>query len=975
MAASSPEPPAFDGGGLAARLTSPVLVGREKELSVLVEAAAEAPSIVTIEGEAGVGKSRLVSELLAAEALKAHTRLLGHCHETSEPFPLGPVVEALRVVGPRLPALSFSPLAGALRSLLPELTHRLPEPPEPLEDKAGERHRLFRALAEVLVVLGPTVLVLEDLHLSDRGTLDLLRYLTSQPPPGLALVLTYRREEVPSRSPLLGLGAQLPADLSQTRLTLRPLDVAEVQDLVCAILDTPDVSEEFATYLHARTDGLPFAVEEVLRLLVHRKGLVRQRGRWMRRTLDELGVPATLQNAVRERTGWLSQVGLRIVQAAAVLEDPASEEILAQVAGVSAKESGDAVVDAIEASLLREEREGYAFRHSLASQAVRDALPGPWRRQLHRRAAAVLEKSEPRPLARLAYHYREAGRTSEWVQTAEEAAEWALSVGEDAAAFGLLERALDAPGLTRTTKARLAVRLARAALHALEHAEAIDILRRILDEEPIGSEERGELRLSLGWLLFQAGNAKAAFAEIVHALADLEERPASRARAMSTLAMPWVRDGHLREHLRWMEEAEQEAEKARDPLAKIAVLTDRAYLLAAVGDGSAWDLLEKVRREASSLDERRQLVRGCFNLGYAASWLGHRERARSLAAEGIQLSGDLKEGRVVVGTWDLLAVLWDWWEGRWETLVSRAEELLRQIPESPGFTVDLELVLALHLMATGRPDDAAPRLETVRVRSDAAGVFPVASAASSALARLHLGRGDPAAAIEVASDFLDVARCKGIWTWAAEIAPPLVDAMVSSGRDDGARTVVSDLASGLRGRDAPLGRAALFMCRGLLAKDLGEGKRWMTRASRGLGRLSRPYETAMALERAGRWRLERGDEEGREDVERALEMFRDLGACWDADRARGTLREHGIATPYRGGRKGYGSRLSPREDEVARLAAEGRTNREIAEVLFLSAKTVESHLSSAMRKLGVTSRKNLPMAGRDGEPLSTLESP
>jgi DNA-binding NarL/FixJ family response regulator len=91
----------------------------------------------------------------------------------------------------------------------------------------------------------------------------------------------------------------------------------------------------------------------------------------------------------------------------------------------------------------------------------------------------------------------------------------------------------------------------------------------------------------------------------------------------------------------------------------------------------------------------------------------------------------------------------------------------------------------------------------------------------------------------------------------------------------------------------------------------------------------------------------------------ALESFAALGATWDAARVRRTLREHGVARPWRGGRRGYGNRLSPREQEVAELAARGRTNREIAEALVLSPRTVQDHVSKAMRKLGVESRKAL----------------
>jgi DNA-binding CsgD family transcriptional regulator len=91
----------------------------------------------------------------------------------------------------------------------------------------------------------------------------------------------------------------------------------------------------------------------------------------------------------------------------------------------------------------------------------------------------------------------------------------------------------------------------------------------------------------------------------------------------------------------------------------------------------------------------------------------------------------------------------------------------------------------------------------------------------------------------------------------------------------------------------------------------------------------------------------------------ALEEFKALGAAWDAARVRRSLRDRGVTRPWRGGRKGYGSSLSPREREVLRLASTGRTNREIAAELVLSPRTVESHLANGMRKLGVSSRRTI----------------
>ena len=123
--------------------------------------------------------------------------------------------------------------------------------------------------------------------------------------------------------------------------------------------------------------------------------------------------------------------------------------------------------------------------------------------------------------------------------------------------------------------------------------------------------------------------------------------------------------------------------------------------------------------------------------------------------------------------------------------------------------------------------------------------------------------------------------------------------------------------------------------------------------------LPRPYLAADARARAGRCLLSVDIERARALLQDALAAFETLGADWDAALVRQTLRRHGLIPAHRRGRRSYGNELSPREAEVARLASQGLNNREIARTLHLSVKTVEGHLSSASRKLGVSSRAEL----------------
>lgn len=198
-----------------------------------------------------------------------------------------------------------------------------------------------------------------------------------------------------------------------------------------------------------------------------------------------------------------------------------------------------------------------------------------------------------------------------------------------------------------------------------------------------------------------------------------------------------------------------------------------------------------------------------------------------------------------------------------------------------------------------------------------------------------------------------------MWLWAGELAPVSVEALLADGRRAEAVEVIARLAAEQKGRDAPAAFAALATCRALLAESqrrpeeaaaafLAAESAWLA--------LPRPYEAARARVRAGSCLLPADADRAQTLMAGALSTFQELGAGWDAEFVRQALRRHGLVPPHRRGRRSYGDQLSPREEQVAHLAAEGLQNLEIARTLHLSVKTVEGHLSSATRKLGSNPR-------------------
>ncbi len=941
------------------------MIERERELDLLVQAATNPPAVVVVEGEPGIGKTRLARELLGHPALARHLLLVGHCHRLREPFPLGPFVEALRTIAPDRPLAPLSPVVGALRPVVPELAGRLPPEPGTLGDPRAERHRLFRALLDLLGALGPTVLVLEDLHWVDAGGAELLRFLVCHLPGNLALVLTYRREDLEASSPVLGVASRAPADAFTATLSLPPLARKGVLDLAKISFGTQEVSEGFARTLHELTGGNPFAVEELIRLVHDREKLL---GGWTARDLDSVEVPPLLRDSILQRVGLLPSDARLVSEAAAVLELPAGEELLTRVAGLSPSRGRKGLSQAASSALVPEVKPGlYGLCHALARQALYKAIPAPDRRHLHLRAARALETGgEPLPLSQLAHHSKEAGKTRKWLRYAERTADASISIGDDRGAAQVLEQLLSGSELPHQTTLRLARKLGDAALFGRVPTDAIAILERTLEEVSLPTGVRGELRFCVARLMHLAGDASSAYREMVRATDELRRRPGLAARAMANLAAVLPVQGDANEHLRWANRALQASARQEDPVVTTDVLGSRAEILLELGYPAGWQAVADIPWSAGSVAEKLELVRACKYLASASVHLGHYVRAESFLGQADRLRDEIGHERFRVG----LATVrsrFEWSTGRWDGLEPRARSLVKASADGPVLAGPSELIVAWLLLSRGRVDDAERSFESVLGVFQAAKDLGSLASAASGLARIHLSRRDVQAAMEVASLGMDGSQQNGTWTWTYPAVLVTVEALVAEGAVSEARHLAAQFARGLRGRDAPAPMAALAICRGAIGEAEGRRQTAVRRygqAERAWRRLPCPYEAAQALERRGRCLLAGGEEIGGGCVLNALEEFDRLGAMWDAARARATLRAHGVALPHpwRGGRRGYGEELSPREREIARLAGAGSTNREIANALFISPRTVENHVSSALRKLDVPSRKELRLA-------------
>ncbi|MBB4160364.1 DNA-binding CsgD family transcriptional regulator/tetratricopeptide (TPR) repeat protein [Streptomyces cinereoruber] len=684
--------------------------------------------------------------------------------------------------------------------------------------------------------------------------------------------------------------------------------------------------------------------------------------------VGEVGVPVRVRRELARRCAPLGEDARRVVEAAAVLGLAVPVDVLAEVADLAPERAEEAVEACVRRSVLRADGPCPVFRHPLDRRAALAFLSGPRLARLSLRAARALRRNGggPPPLADLARLYAAAGRVREALRCLVAAADRAAAAGDYATATGLYTRAV-AEDPRAEGRIRTAAKLARTAQLARAGEPVVAAVRRVLDEDGPPPRLRGEIRLHLSVVLRnQSGGALDSLNEVARAIPDLEASdPQTAARAMAVAAIPSIKGWPVERHREWLERGEALDGRVADPVARAAVAANRATALMLLGDPRAWTAAEALRGPAGSAMEAAHHARGWTNLAHAASALGYGARAREFldrAADGLAdtsspyLEGLTQTARLVLA----------WHEGRWQGLHGAADRTARLYREIPDLTSEATLVrglTALHVLGDV-PRARHDLAEAARTTRYDTGLILTASAAATA--RVHLEAGRPGQACEAVEEVLHRLDLTGGWVWAGEVLPVAVEALHGSGQTARARRLVADFAAGIDGGDAPAARAALTVCRALLA-EAGERPEeavgLLAEAEERWRLLGRPFDAARAAEARGRCLLGLRGEAAADEVREVVEAYRRLDARWDVARCRRLLRRHDIVTTHRRGRLGYGDRLSPREQEVARLVVQGRANRDIAESLVLSTRTVEHHVARIMRKLNAASRADIALAG------------
>ncbi|MGW0750226.1 LuxR C-terminal-related transcriptional regulator [Streptomyces sp. NPDC002587] len=814
---------------------------------------------------------------------------------------------------------------------------------------------------------GAVLLIAEDVHHAHAADIANLSRLLADPPAHLACVLSYRPEELTAPGLVLGPGTEFPASLTVLRHRLGPLDVTAVRTMAQDELGADRCTADLVDRLHRASGGIAQTLADLLDELVacSPPGA----GQPVSADLVRPDTPPRLEALMLRRTAAVPEEHRPIVFAAAVLDEPATSRDLAAVAGLTGRTGHDALIAALRAAVIEERGHGrYGFTSPLAAAAVRRAAAGPAREVLHRRTGQLLAGRQPVDWERVAGHRIACGDERGWLHAVERAAQTFEEAGEQQRAVSLLESALATGPVPAQARSRLATVLARCAVVGLRSDQTLRVLRHIVADSTLPPGVRGEIRLDLGLLQCnQMGEVIEGRVELTRAVGELEGRPVPLARAMSALAMPYGPGPSLTENIAWIERAVTVAEESGDPVVQAAVAANRVSVLLNVGDPAAWALIDQLPRESDLVGCRQQTARGLCNAADAAVWLGHYEKSRELLAEGVALAA--RSGAAYAEqTGRGCTLVLDWAVGQWAGLTDRARAFVDEAGTMPYLASDARMVLGLLALSRGEWADTLAHLTGPRASALDTGPVPISATVSGALIRLALAHEDIAGAATEATAAWKRLRAKGIWSWAAELAPWAVEATLRAGATATAHAMTAEFAAGLVDRDAPSAEAALEWTRGVLAEHAGntaEAAACYERSAAAYRALPRPYHEALTAAGAARCALVLGDDGGTAVTALAdrATVFDALGATWDAARIRADLRHHQPAGERRPpGRPRYGDLLSPREAEVAELAAAGMSNREIATTLHLSPRTVEQHVARALQKSGVHSRQQLAQA-------------
>lgn len=986
-------------------MITPTLVGRASQLATLralIEQAKRGEGhVVLISGEAGIGKSRLVAEAKTHAATQGFLLLQGNCFPRDLTYPYAPLLDLLRSLSASHPSSALrSELKGLARDiypLLPELMTDATVPRSPLEPEQ-EKRRLFAVLANFFIHLtasSPLLLIIEDVHWSDSTSLDFLhtlaRRVSSHP---LLLLVTYRHDEM--RPELSSWVAHLTRERLVQQVQLAPLSRDDVALMLAALFDQQRTALDMRRFLYgelldrlyALTEGNPFFVEETLSALVAAGDIFYVQGFWNRRSLPAERIPQSIQDTVQQRMQHLGEAARQVLTLAAVAGRHFDFALLQQLTDYDEEQLLLVMKELVAAQLVVEvSAEQFAFRHALTRRTIYTSLLARERSRMHRLIAETMERLSSAVIDAhmedLAIHYY---RAQDWQKArdyAQRAGEKALGLYSHRAAIDYFTWALEAadhlslppsPALYRA-RGRAYETLGEFDQARHDYTRALDVARAMNNGV---AEWQSAIDLGFLWAGRNYAQAETWFRQAL-TLSQALDDPVLQAHSLNRIGNWHLNEEQAHEALRYHQEAlaifQQLSDSNgiaetldllgmtsylggdliggtvyyRQAVALFRELGDKAgltsslatlslrgpsyqtdSLVAAASLAEAYSDAEQALKIAREIGRRSDEAYALFQMGLCLGSQGEYRRAFEATRKSLQIAEEIEHSQ---------------WQAAAHFILGGLYVGLLAYPQArEHFEQTLELAresgsLFWTRIATGYLTSVNILLHNL----------------AQAEQLLHAALSPDTPAETMGQRLLwcaavELALAQGQPTRALAILDRLIASTAQADQEQSSLRVLKLQGETLIALQQPAAAEAALTAAQTLAIEMGARPRqWHIDIA--LGNLYLSQERIAEAEQA---------------FESARTLIEELAATIDEELLRDHFLQQAMAmlphprplSPKQVTKQAYGG-LTAREREIAALIAQEKFNREIADILVLSERTIETHVRNILFKLNLTSRHQI----------------